>query len=154
MKELEIYNYKFRIYENGIIERYKKRTKKWSIVISQITSKGYLRFGITSSIKVSTHRLIAHAFIDGFDIFDETQQIDHINRIKNDNNITNLRVVNNSKNQMNRNNTKGYSFHKKRKRYVAFIMLNRKSIYLGSFKLEEDASRAYQEAKIKYHIIQ
>lgn len=152
MKELEIYNYKFRIYENGTIERYKKNIKKWTIVIPQITSKGYLRFGITSTIKISNHRLIAHAFIDGFDIFDKLQQIDHINKIKNDNNISNLRVVNNSKNQMNRTN-KGYSFHKKSNRYIAQIMVDNKSIYLGCFKLEEDASRAYQEAKLKYHII-
>ena len=84
--------------------------------------------------------------------------IDHINRNKIDNRIDNLRVVSKSENGHNQNihrtNTSGYpgvSWHKASKKYQARIMGDNKRINLGFFNAAEEAYRAYQLAKIKYH---
>ena len=78
--------------------------------------------------------------------------IDHINGIKNDNRLCNLRSVTNQENTFN-NKAKGYCWDKSRNKFSAQIKLNGKKIHLGRFDNEEDASNAYKEAKKIYHII-
>ena len=78
-------------------------------------------------------------------------ELDHINRNRSDNRICNLRITNHSKNQFNRNNTKGYSWHKRDKKWRSSIRVNNKQIWLGSFDNEEDARQAYLNAKQQYH---
>ena len=79
--------------------------------------------------------------------------IDHINGIRNDNRIFNLRSVTHQQNLFNAIKAKGYYFDKKRNKWQAYIKLNSKKIHLGSFTNEEDARQAYLDAKEKYHII-
>lgn len=87
------------------------------------------------------------------------RQIDHMNGLRDDNRLSNLRLVNNSENQQNifkikSNNTSGYrgvSFEKNESKYRAEIMVDGKSIFLGRYDNAEDAGKAYQTAKIKYH---
>jgi hypothetical protein len=79
--------------------------------------------------------------------------IDHINGIKTDNRILNLREVTKQQNAFN-TKAKGYTLHKPSGGLRASIMLNGKRIGLGYFTNEEDAHNAYLEAKKKYHIIQ
>ena len=81
-------------------------------------------------------------------------QIDHINRIRDDNRIANLRDVSgvvNSNNKGNyRNNTTGFKgVTIKNGRFVAQITVNGKCKYLGSFDKAEKASLAYQEVSKK-----
>jgi len=78
--------------------------------------------------------------------------IDHINGVKHDNRIYNLRSITNQKNLFN-TNAKGYYYNNRDKVYISRIMLNSKSIHIGSFKIEEEAQQAYLEAKKTYHII-
>jgi hypothetical protein len=52
----------------------------------------------------------------------------------------------------NRKNVKGYAFNKAIKKYQARIKIGRKQIYLGSFDTPEEASEAYQQAKLIYHV--
>lgn len=80
--------------------------------------------------------------------------IDHIDSNTSNNKIYNLRDVTQQQNNWNRNNTKGYYWHKKAKKYHARIMMNLKIISLGLFDDELDARNAYLEAKAKYHVIQ
>jgi hypothetical protein len=81
----------------------------------------------------------------------EFEQLDHINRNRSDNRICNLRITNHSTNQFNRNNTKGYSWHIRNKKWYSSIKINNKQIWLGSFDNEDDARQSYLNAKEQYH---
>jgi hypothetical protein len=82
------------------------------------------------------------------------EMLDHINQIKTDNRIDNLRLANSNINQQNRlKTTKGYRWHKVKKKWCSSITTNNKSKHLGCFNIEEDARDAYLQAKEKYHII-
>jgi hypothetical protein len=80
------------------------------------------------------------------------EMLDHINRDKTDNKISNLRIVDAQQNSFNKTQ-KGYSWHKRNNKWQSSIRVNKKLIYIGSFDTEEEARNAYLEAKEKYHII-
>ena len=80
--------------------------------------------------------------------------IDHINCDKSDNRIENLRLVTHQENNLNNPNAKGYTHQKGKNRWNAFIGLNGKQKYLGSFDKEKDARQAYLKAKSNYHNIE
>lgn len=84
-------------------------------------------------------------------------EVDHINSIRNDNRIENLRLARKEDNQRNvgirRTNTSGYRgvcFHKESKRWRAQCWVNGKRNQLGSFDTAELASNAY-ESFVKVH---
>lgn len=84
-------------------------------------------------------------------------QIDHINRNRSDNRISNLRDVTNKQNHQNRskssNNTSGHpgvSWHKQKSKWVARITHNQKLIHLGYFSILEDAVAARKAAEKLY----
>ena len=84
-------------------------------------------------------------------------QIDHINRVRNDNRIINLRLANASQNQQNirikRNNTTGIcgvSYHKQAKKFTSSIVVDGKQIFLGLFKDIECAALARKDAESTY----
>jgi hypothetical protein len=152
-KEIELNNRKLRVYANGEVlvkrcnrdEYYKKADKD---------NHGYRQISLYHervSKDYSVHRIVAYAYL-GLDIENPDIKIDHINHNKKDNCVENLRLCTNQQNQFN-TNARGYTWIKQRKKWCAQIRLNGKLIYIGRFKLEEDASKAYQEAKLKYHII-
>lgn len=83
----------------------------------------------------------------------EGYEIDHRNRDKLDNRRANLRVCTRAENNANRRPKrgassayKGVSWDKRRLRWVAQIMVNRRNRFLGSFFDELDAARRYDEA--------
>jgi len=80
------------------------------------------------------------------------ERLDHENRIKNDNRISNLRILTHSENISN-NDAKGYCFHKHNKKWVSTITKNKQTIHLGYFNTEEEARQAYLSAKKIYHKI-
>jgi hypothetical protein len=77
------------------------------------------------------------------------ETIDHINGIKNDNRIENLRDVETYQNCCNRlprfNDLeyKGVSFHKYSNKWRARIRFKGKEICIGYFKNKDDAAKAY-----------
>jgi hypothetical protein len=86
------------------------------------------------------------------------EYIDHINCIKNDNRIKNLREATNSQNQTNvllrSNNTSGYKgviWNKQNKKWQAYISVNYSKTHLGYFDNIEDAASAYKKAANVLH---
>lgn len=114
---------------------------------------GYIRIEIDEQI-IKIHRLIAFCFLGLNNIRGNrnTDIPDHINKIKTDNRVDNLRIVNVSENAFNRN-PKGCYFHKKYKKWCATIKANGKQIHLGSYDTEEEARNAYLTAKEIHHVI-
>ena len=104
--------------------------------------------------KFYQHRLVYYAHNQDWNIFNTSRdnQIDHINRKKDDNSIENLRPVTNQQNHFN-TDAKGYYWLKDRNKWKAQIMLDGKAIYIGLFETEEDAHNAYINKKLELHII-
>ena len=114
-------------------------------------SDGYIYPQINNK-RVYLHRIIAAAFL-GLDINDLKIQVDHINGVKHDNRIENLRLVTCQQNHFNRTKAKGYSWNKQMNKWSAQIHLNGKRKHLGYYDNKEDAREAYLNAKKIYHII-
>ena len=76
--------------------------------------------------------------------------LDHINQIKNDNRISNLRVVNQSQNIQNLASVKGVSWDKEREKWCARIKVMYKTIHLGRFTEKDDAIAARKAAEVVY----
>jgi hypothetical protein len=82
--------------------------------------------------------------------------IDHVNGLRDDNRIDNLRPATNSQNQANRgapkNNTsgiKGVCFDGARNKWRASITVNGKAKNLGRFNSAQDAQAAYEKAALE-----
>jgi hypothetical protein len=71
--------------------------------------------------------------------------VDHINRVRDDNRIVNLRVVSRLENNLNSkryDDVKLYSNHKQTGKYTAQICINYKKIHIGIFDTPEEAIKA------------
>ena len=163
MIEFVIKNRRLRLIDGVIYCRAHCRGKEtknetWRKIKFSKNTNGYLDCQITVDgipKHFRKHRLVKLAHDPTFDIFDVSPNncIDHENHTRDDNSNENLRVVTNQQNQFNRSGVKGYTWDKHAKKWKAAIMLDGKTIYLGLFKKEEDARKAYLEAKAKLHII-
>ena len=124
---------------------YKDGREKWNERTIKPDTNGYIRIGISGKL-YRVHRLIMMAFVGESD-----QQVDHINRIKTDNRLENLRYCTHSENQCNRESVdiaKGYSWE--RNKWRAYIRINNKQKHLGMFEKEADARQAFLDARLKY----
>ena len=84
---------------------------------------------------------------------EESYIIDHINRIRNDNRIENLRLVTHSQNQWNKENTRGYSWQENCRKWRAYIGYDKCQYTIEYYEKEENAREAYVEEKKKYHLL-
>ena len=80
--------------------------------------------------------------------------IDHVNGIRTDNRIENLREATNRQNCMNRaklaNKTLPKGVYKNGKKVCAIIRVHQKNIWLGTYTSIDDAQQAYKEAATKH----
>lgn len=115
---------------------------------------GYVCIRIDSQ-NYSAHRLVWLYLYGKLPI-----QIDHINGIKNDNRIINLREVdcleNNKNKRLGKNNTSGYfgiTWNKTARKWRGFIKINGKNKHLGYFTDKKEAikTRKMAESKYGYH---
>jgi len=119
----------------------------WQTVINKSTGMVYaLRTVAKPDGRPTTQRL--HRFILG--LIDPKVQVDHRNRNGLDNQRHNLRIATPSQNGANRSKQRGTSsrfkgvhWNKRQQRWVAYLYVNRKRIYLGIFADELSAARAY-----------
>jgi len=117
-----------------------------------IESKGYYQITLKQKLYMA-HRLawlyVHGSFPDNF--------IDHINGIRTDNRIENLRDVTKGQNQRNqkkyttnKSGIVGVSWHKQHQKWYANIQVNKKTMFLGLFKDIKDAENAVSIARQKY----
>ena len=143
--ELIVGNTSVRCYEDGHIERFHKKNKKWQEV-KGVHHNGYLTIKIEGKM-YGFHRLIYKAYHREW--VDSQLKIDHINRIRNDNRLENLRLVTHQQNMFN-TDAKGY--HLKGNGFESQITLNGE-IFKKRFKTEDEARAWYLEQKEILHII-
>lgn len=118
---------------------------------STICSSGYMLVSINSK-RYREHRIIWEMFNGEIPIL---MEIDHINRIRHDNRISNLRLA--TRHEQNLNLSKrestdvtGVCFSKKDKRWQANIGFMGKRIHLGQFLNKTDAIQVRKEAEKNY----
>ena len=123
-----------------------KRNTKANQIAGSIRPEGY-RYICINYKNYRAHRLVWLYVYGQLPI----SQIDHINGNKDDNRISNLREATHAENQQNKHSTKGYSWHKTKQVWEAYIRINGKKNTLGYFKKEEDAQMARTVAKREHH---
>ena len=149
-KYIELNGVKLCCFTNGNIYKIKYNGDMKHIKGNKLPT-GYIQAHINYK-QYYIHRIIGFAFL-GLDIEDTKIQIDHINRIRDDNRVDNLRIVSHQQNNWNKDN-KGYYFHKKSNKWSVSIRIpNNIRKFIGLFENEIDAQNTYLEAKAKYHII-
>lgn len=121
-------------------------------IAGKVGNRGYWRIGIDGR-RCLAHRL-AWAWFHGYD---PQEDVDHINGVRDDNRIANLRIATRSQNLWNSrrhfdnsSGFKGVSFDKNRRQWQAHICVAGKVIHLGRFSTPEEAHAAYLAAALKY----
>ena len=119
---------------------------------------GHLNYHGYVTITINQKHYAAHRLVYIMHYGCVNSDIDHINGIKNDNRIENLRLASKSQNNQNtklrKNNTsgvKGVSWHKQNKKWRVCIRLNGKQKTIGCYEDIEFASLVAEEARNKYH---
>lgn len=122
-------------------------------IAGSINGRGYINIGI-KYVMYLAHRLV-WVYVHGHE---PPNEIDHINRIKNDNRLVNLRLATRSENMLNKGimatNTSGYkgvSFNSRDKKWIVMCLIDGKHHYIGRFDTAEEASSAYVEFAEKNH---
>lgn len=148
-RAIEIFRYDA---ENGLLER-KLKSGRWKTCGHKADCHGYGVVRVDGK-NHKAHRLV---WLLTYGEWPE-HEIDHLDRNRMNNRISNLRAVTTAENGHNRrmsnNNSSGYpgvSFNKQHKKYVTYIGVNDNITYLGLYNTAEEAFLAYQLAKIQYH---
>ncbi|THD45404.1 HNH endonuclease [Enterobacteriaceae bacterium ML5] len=128
-----------------LIRKINRQNVRVGDIAGSLTAKGYLRTYVDG-------RLYMNHILVWIMNFGETpsSQIDHINKVKTDNRLSNLRTVTNRTNCCNKtNHTSGFpgvDFHKKSKLWRARIRVGRERYSLGYFSEAKDAGKLYSRA--------
>ena len=130
-------------YENGELYWIKN-----DVLAGSIDDKGYKRISLDNK-RYKLHRIIWFFFHQEW----PKKQIDHIDGNKLNNNIENLRDVNQSINMYNKclphknSSTKYLGVSKSGKKYVARLKVENALIHLGTYKTPEEAHLVYLKKK-------
>lgn len=147
--------YNYLINEYGHIVSFHKNSKKL-LKNSHTNKKGYI---INSAVCPDTnrknwgnHQLVAIAFLNYPKKVNRTEVIDHIDRNRKNNHVSNLRIVSWADNARNRTkegesaSRTNISWSLEKRKWKAYISYNKKQIHLGYFNSEEEAIPWINEA--------
>ena len=125
------------LYSNHVKRNLKpQKNKNGYLVVSIDIGKGRRGYGI--------HQLVAIGFLGYKPNGTNKVVVDHINNIKSDNRLVNLRLTTNRFNLSRRGGASKYvGVSKFRNKWMATIRINNKLNYLGLYQTEEDAHQAY-----------
>ena len=130
-------------------------SKHWNRPVGSLNDKGYIT--ITTRINNTTTKHLAHRLIFLMHHGRLPNVLDHINGIRTDNRIDNLREATRAQNSYNTrarggsSSLKGVTWHSRNKKWAAQIGFQRKMIHLGYFDCQEDAHEAYKAAALRLH---
>ena len=147
-----ILNHEFK-YEDDKLYKIHKQTKKWVCLSNnnKPDTRGYIRSNINGR-RYYLHRLIYLYHNPEWNIHDISpeNEIDHDNRITSNNKIENLRIIDNSGNQRNKDKRpncssiyKGVSWDKRMNKWLAKIRIDGIKKHLGYFDDENEAGFMY-----------
>ena len=122
--------------------------------VGWLDDHGYIR----TEINKRPHRLHRLIWIYHNEDIPADIEIDHINGVRGDNRIENLRIATRGENNCNvktrkdnKSGTKGVIFMKDRNQWAAYISKDNKKIHLGCFDIFQDAVNIRKLATEKYH---
>jgi len=129
--------------DGSITKPFHKRNKR---TFGCKNNLGYMQIVIGGKT-FKMHRINAQAFLPDFSTL---PQVDHIDNVKWNNNITNLRMTTNQLNQQSKKRKtkgcssqfRGVSWNKKRKKWEAYCTIDNNKKRLGFFDSEFDAAIA------------
>ena len=117
------------------------------------SDKGYLRVGFRSRLYMAHHVVWALAHGRWSE-----KELDHINRVRDDNRLDNLRECDRAENMQNQgiagrgsNRLIGASFDKTHGKFTAKIRKDNRQVHLGHYDPEEEAHAVYLAAKRRLH---
>ena len=145
--EKYIFNNNYIVYSDGTVYSV-RRNKFLKPGLNKTTGyKNIELIGKTFTI----HRLVAEAFIPNPD---NLPQVNHKNLDKSDNRIENLEWVTARQNTNHRYKSKypGSCFNKRQGKYVSYIRVNKKLIFLGYYNTPQEASEKYINYKISHNL--
>lgn len=126
-----------------------RNSKTGRVLVPGRNKVGYYIVNLSKDKKQVTnyvHTLVAKAFIPNPE---NKPCVDHINSVKTNNNVTNLRYATKRENSQNavisrrnKSGCKGVGWNKKTKKWEAHIMINGSKVHLGLFNSLEDAKIA------------
>lgn len=122
------------------------RNKKTQRILKSWNANGYRYTWLGSKIKTGIHRLVAFAFLDNPENYNE---IDHIDRDRSNNKVENLRFISHHKNMLNRGEYK-YIYERKDGYYAVQYTIAIYNVSNKTFKTLEEAELYLEELKIKY----
>ena len=140
--------------ETGIFTRINSpRNRSLGVIKLATTTRGYITIFVSDK-QYTAHRL---AWFYTYGVWPK-QHLDHVNRIKTDNRLCNLREADDSLNNKNMGlkkcNTSGYKgvyYYKSRGNWQAQIRADGKRIFIGYFKTAAEAGKAYDDYAKQHH---
>ncbi len=124
----------------------------WLMQYKWCAMKTRLTYYAVRGDKIIRRLVLMHRELLGLS-YGDNREVDHIHHNGLDNRRSEIRIVTSQQNQFNRQGVLGFCWDKRSQKYMAHIKLNGHFINLGYYSTAEDARKARQEGKIRYHQI-